>query len=130
MTEETDNRAEAERQLASRLAEMRTYNDFDGDPDDGPEELGPVYDWGLEWTKAITDHRNETVTYVHVLSTGGPHEEFRVTFAPSGAIEAVMFVSLPWFDRVEIELHGDDLDTATAFYEANYAGLIDVAETL
>jgi hypothetical protein len=123
-----DHKREAGDLLAGRLAEMRTFLAFDGDPDDGPEELGPVYDYGLEWTKAVTDHIAETVTYRHVLSTGGPHEQFDVTFGERGVVDAVTFVYLPWFGRVEIELSGDDAETAREFYWTFFGDLVTEAE--
>lgn len=122
------NREKAYEQMASRLGDMREYLDVanDGrdvtDPDDTSEELGPLDEYGLEWTKDVTNHRDQTVTYVHVLSTGGPHEEFQITFDPEkGTVDDVLFVSKPWFGREEIRLVGSDDETAVSFYEAFFS---------
>lgn len=129
----TDNRQEAYAQLESRVADMAKYlelanEDVDVHDDEIYEhedgELSPVSEYGLEWRKASTDHVNETVTYHHVLSTGGPHEQFNVTFEGSKVVD-VWFVSLPWFGREEIGLVGNDRETAKDFYETFYGDLVE-----
>jgi hypothetical protein len=137
---------EAREQLASRIAEMHVYLsaaederdvwDDDAMADRGNGDLYSLADYGLEWTKATTNHRDGTVTYVHVLSTGGPHDEFQVEFDGKGSVESVTFVYLPWGDRVEIDaLNSYDIDpsspatagagTVRDFYESFYGDIID-----
>jgi len=128
MTDHDDNEREAREQLASRADDFRAYLACD-DPDEGaPEELGSIYDYGLEWSKHTTNHYDDTVTYRHVLSTGGPHEEFRVMFDDRGQVAHWTFVSLPWFGRVEIESHDRDAldvrDLVAEFYATNYGDLV------
>lgn len=124
-TEET----EARDQLYSRLSDM---TDFLGalsedNPDAETEEQGPVYDYGLEWALDSRSYRDETLTYRHVISTGGPHEEFLVTFdIGTEECTGVTFVSLPWFGRVDVELTGDDETTAKDFYTTFFAGSVSV----
>lgn len=120
-TEEQQHQREAEELLKSRLQDFTQFlareaiGSWREDPTTGDEELGDVEDYGLEWTKQSTDHRWGTVTYVHVLSTGGPHDEFQVTFDPdTGVPKRILFVYLPWFGRVEIEVEDDE---AFDFYE-------------
>jgi hypothetical protein len=131
MTEHETNESDARQALAGRIDEMRVFlaaNPFDD------ETFDEIANYGLEWTKAITDHRAGTVTYVHVLSTGGPHDEFQVTFDPDrGTVDGVTFVYLPWFDRVEIDERdfpdrGADESTGMAtvrdFYATFYGELV------
>jgi hypothetical protein len=132
---------------------MRTYLDAAQPDDDGEtwsetEDEGPlyeaglpqIYDYGLEWAKHTTNHREGTVTYVHVLSTGGPHDEFQVTFDPdSGKVDDWKFVYLPWFDRVELGSNPYDLsdsyeegeklaETVVDFYEQFYGELVQMEQ--
>lgn len=104
--------SEARRLLASRVEEMSAllaaaHEEADADILDGYED---AYDaaahFGLAWTKYLTNHIDKTVTYIHLLSTGGPGDEFHVTFGPTGNVENVTYVYLPWFDRVEIDVCG------------------------
>jgi hypothetical protein len=101
-----DHQTEARELLARRVEDMTYFlSDAYAETDhEGDDEHGSHYDYGLSWEKEITNHREETVTYAHVLSTGGPHDEFRVTFDYKGSVESVTFVYLPWFDRVEIDV--------------------------
>ena len=77
MSAETSVQDEAERLFASRVADMRTFlargEAAYEDSDDDELELGSVYDYGLDWSRWLTDQRAGTTTYVHLLSTGGPH---------------------------------------------------------
>lgn len=138
-----DHRVEAERQLKRRVRAMEVYAaaaengvdvyddsewEFDGEwftstiSTDDLVELGPLSDYGLAWVKATTNHLDETVTYQHQLSTGGPGDEFEVTFDYRGNVESVVYVYLPWFDRVEIDMTGDE--TVTNFYATHFGDLI------
>lgn len=121
----TDDRKEALAQLASRVEDMQAFLDMECL--EGDDELGSVYDYGLEWSKDTTDHRNGTVTYVHVISTGGPHEEFQVTFGfnQGGAsvdVDGVTFVSMPWFGREEITVEDTNV---TDFYNQFFGDLVE-----
>lgn len=131
-----DHKAEAERLLESRIADMRRYLELadEGvdvhDSEDMPEDIGPVYDYGLAWDKVTTDHREETVTYEHQLSTGGPGDEFHVVFElGTGVVDKVTFVYLPWFDRVEIDFDMEDEDSGALlkrFYETFFGYVGDI----
>lgn len=121
----TEDMRAAREQLASRLTDMQAFLGMD-DAAEGADELGSVFDYGLEWAKDSMSWARSTVTYRHVISTGGPHEQFDVTFGRNEhgyglVIDSITFVSLPWFGRVEIPLSGDDLVTAEAFYESFFA---------
>lgn len=153
MTTHDDNVREAQAQLASRVDDMRAmlalargdynsdgardllddhgYDVSDIDAQDAAQDIVSTY--GLSWERDSASFRDETVTYVHVLGTGGPHEEFQVTFASDGrygySVESVVFVSLPWYDKVEIPLlddsHGsEDAVTVSDFYDTFYADLV------
>lgn len=128
MSTTTDHETEAREQLASRAADMRAFLEMD-DAHEGTDEMGSVYDYGLEWTAESRSYRDSTITYRHVVSTGGPHEELLVTFAESIGegvhVTGVTFVSLPWFDRVEIPVADDD-ERVWDFYGAFFADLVDV----
>jgi hypothetical protein len=127
MSETHDNHvSEARQLLASRVEEMSallaaTHEETDADILDGYED---AYDYGLAWNKYLTNHIDETVTYIHLLSTGGPGDEFHVTFGPNGEVENVTYVYLPWFDRVEIDVDEWINSTVRDFYATFYADLV------
>jgi len=128
MSETHDNHvSEARQLLASRMEEMSalltaTHGETDADILDGYED---AYDaaahFGLAWTKYLTNHIDKTVTYIHLLSTGGPGDEFHVTFGPNGDVKHVTYVYLPWFNRVEIATISE---TVRDFYATFYADLV------
>lgn len=144
MTTEQDHEQEARELLASRIADMRSYLSLAGEGydvyDDSEvgqrteDELYSIGDYGLEWSKHTTNHREGTVTYVHVLSTGGPHDEFQVTFDPDkGQVMRWVYVYLPWFDRVELSSddgwldNGEDVvETIAEFYDTFYGELVQM----
>jgi hypothetical protein len=138
MTDHETHEQEARDQLASRIAEMDAYLrlgrlevDVYDDDEMGKasnQELYSLADYGLEWTKATTNHRDGTVTYVHVLSTGGPGDEFQVEFDENGNVRHWLFVYLPWGDRVEINCGDGNLNddgAVTDFYASFYGDIID-----
>src|SRR5690606_15355643 len=126
--------SEARQLLASRAEDMRallvaTHEDTQSANTDILDGFEDAYDaaanYGLVWVKYLTNHIDQTVTYIHQLSTGGPGDELRVTFGPNGDIENVTYVYLPWFDRVEIDImHTDDAETIHDFYATFYADLV------
>lgn len=133
---EATHQEEAERLLDSRLADMRTYLGADDPYADeepiGDAELGSVYDYGLSWERDSYSYHNDTLTVRHVLSTGGPHDEFVVTFDRDGSVSAATFVYLPWFDRVEIDLYTqvgpEACETVVDFYERFFGESLDFPE--
>lgn len=66
----------------------------------------------LEFTKAYT-------VFKIVLSTGGPHDEFRVFVDPEDkVIDRIEYWFLPWFDGAHIVLQGQDLEDCRALFES------------
>jgi hypothetical protein len=133
MTDNEKHEDEAREQLASRIATMREYLDLAERGvdvyDDLPEDVYPLNEWGLEWAKDTTNHRDGTVTYVHVLSTGGPHDEFQVTFdSDDGRVTSWTFVYLPWFGRVELSYSPDENGTVREFYETFYGEYVSMED--
>jgi len=125
--------SEARQLLASRVEDMRallaaTHEDTQSTNTDILDGFEDTYDaaanYGLAWVKYLTNHIDQTVTYVHQLSTGGPGDEFHVTVSPTG-VENVTYVYLPWFNRVEIDVtRTDDAETIHDFYATFYADLV------
>lgn len=115
-----DRAVERMRAIRAREATEADSHATAGDMMEAAEER--AHEYGLAWDKYLTNHRDGTVTYVHCTSTGGPGDEFYVTYALGGLgrVDDVKYVYLPWFDRVEIEPSGDDLATLTEFYERFY----------
>lgn len=50
-----------------------------------------------------------------LLSTGGPHDEFRVTVDDDGEPVRIEYVFQDWFDGASRYLNGDEFDTAAEF---------------
>lgn len=115
MSEHETNIEEAKAQLASRLEDLGRFNQLSEDYEPGAiqetsfddqailETVGEPEEYGLSWEVDSISPRWGTVTYAYVISTGGPHEEFQIT-VEGDEVKRVTFVSLPWFDRVELEL--------------------------
>lgn len=125
---------EARQLLASRVEDMRallaaTHGDTQSDDilDGFEDAYDAAANYGLAWVKYLTNHIDQTVTYVHQLSTGGPGDEFHVTISSTG-VENVTYVYLPWFDRVEVNVtRTDDAETIHDYYSTFYADLDLVA---
>lgn len=119
-----EHEQEARQALTNRVATAKAYleNYQDGLGDDDPE-YGDIYDYGLDFAKVITDHRAGTVTYCHLLSTGGPQEEMLVTIdddRPNREYR-VTFVYKPWFGNVTItdeQMSDEDQRVLVDFYGA------------
>lgn len=135
-TEHETNEREARELLERRLEDFRYFcGDAYATADETEEyddEHGSVNDYGLSWEHEMTNHRTGEETYRHVLSTGGPHDEFQVTFEPvrhGYAVSAITYVYLPWFDRVKISGADYDMDDATAFYNQHFAEMVEITLT-
>lgn len=136
MADSSSVQDEAVELLGRRLADMRWFCSEEYDPESPDDEHGDVYDYGLEWSHELTNHRTGELTYRHVLSTGGPHDEFVVSFCEDASgtgrgyeVTAVTFVYLPWFDRVEIPLPSEAgtgllVEAAQEFYSRFFADLV------
>ena len=57
---------------------------------------------------------------VILLSTGGPHDEFRVTLDDNGDPEQIEYRFLDWFDGATRTLEGPEFERAAEFLEPFY----------
>jgi hypothetical protein len=120
MSSTDESRAAARDHLKSRLADLAIMNTLSDEWEDRPtdederilNDIGHPYEMGLDFRKYQTNHYEETVTWSWLLSTGGPHEEFLLTFGEYDRLERASFVYMDWGTRDEIrfephELSGD-----------------------
>ena len=65
-------------QAESRLEDLRAMWEAEQngvEPDD--EDLGPLNEYGLDFSYQAPDEQTPEGYFCYLLSTGGPHEEFR-----------------------------------------------------
>lgn len=67
-----------------------------------------------EWDEFPLNVESKRVVCV-LLSTGGPHDEFRCTVDADGDIERIEYLYQDWFDGAARVLSGSELDTAEQF---------------
>lgn len=106
--------------LADRIADIRKlldlyYEDSEADDDD----LGNIHDYGLslEWSQPDEDTGEQYLRYI--LSTGGPHDEFRIwpNAVQWSGMERVQYVYQDWFDGATSGLTGSQWDTMAEWYD-------------
>ena len=125
MTKEMTEREEAIRLMSSRIADFQNFNKLSDDWEDKPtkadektlDELGRPDEYGLDLSRLSYNFRNESTTWVFLLSTGGPHDEFQVEADRYGTVEDVTFVYLPWFGRQELDVTGTDFEAIKEYME-------------
>ena len=95
--------------LQSRLEDLRSLLDCE-DPDEGVEDIGTIYDYGLgfDYVEPFTygdDQRDGYWRYQ--LSWGGPSDEFRI-WTEGANIRIVEYWFLDWFDGAHVDVSDDD----------------------
>ena len=108
--------------MTKRIAHIRKLLDlyYEGNDEDDPD-LGNIWEYGLSLEWSQPDDEDEPRYIRYILSTGGPHEEFRF-WLPSqgsrtGSPSFIKFVYQDWWDGAERQVMGDDIDTMAELYE-------------
>lgn len=117
MTSTVESRAAASKHLRYRLDDLAHMNRLSDEWEDHPtdddqtilDEIGNPYELGLDFSKYQTNHYEDTVTWCWLLSTGGPHEEFLLTFGEYDRLERASFVYKDWGTRDEITFEPHEL---------------------
>lgn len=110
--------------LRGRLEDLQTCWDAYMAGEDETDELGSIYDYGLSLNYVapgtFDDQREGFLCYQ--ISTGGPGDEFRFFFSPSGrgggwSAHRVEYWFLDWFDGAHRVLAGADLDLLAELFD-------------
>lgn len=70
-----------------------------------------IFEYGLSF-----DYNDELGCFIYLISTGGPHEEFRVFTSPCLKVQRVEFWLKDWFDGAKVNLTGKKLEKFTEFF--------------
>ena len=86
-----------ESRLASRLSDL-------------PEAEGV-----LNVERYLKNYREQTITWIILMSYGGPSDEFEVIVSWEGEVEKITYVYKDWFDGARLEVEGDEFEKLSAW---------------
>ena len=110
--------------LTSVADDLRLFVTGEADED----EYGTPEEYGLDWERQVRDYVAGTVTYGHLLMTGGPGAEVRVTFDVETCEVRSVAYSYSWGDELvtipEQEMPHGAADALRNYYATYYADLV------
>ena len=100
----------------SRVSDIRKLLKSYYDGEEEHEELGNVFDYGLEFTY-IRGNRDHYGYWCFLISWGGPSEEFRFYADREYRVYKIEFAFMDWFDCHSRKLYGNDHKVLEEFWE-------------
>lgn len=119
-----------ERHMAGRLDDFRMLTSVIDETATGEQRASLFNHWGVGEEASPDEVREAAIeameqlplsidkaeVFTVLLSTGGPHDEFQVTYdRENDEVTRIEYVFQDWFDGARRALAGDDFDAAEAF---------------